>query len=553
MMVTRSAWRADTRTAAYVRILLWIGLAIGEMLVVSVLYDLPPGPDQQSNPAFYVTRAARWAALAVPLFVLLAWTERQRLAEQWTALQSKSFIGWPLAANVVAFASAATTSATFTMIASSSPTPPWHLVPLLGVLLMAMALTLVRMVIPFNGLGTLISNWRYEAVFASIAALAVVVLADAATKLWDNMAGATLLLAAEILKLYETNVVVDMAEQGIRVGNFGVQVWASCSGFEGLALVAGFVTVYLWAFRHELRFPRALVLYPIGLAASWLLNAVRIAALTSIGAHVSPEMAVKGFHSQGGWIAFLAIALGLMALSRRFGLAAARPAKAGHGAGALLPAAKAGLPTRYDATVTYLAPFVALMVGSIAMSVAAPHDRPVYALKAGLVAVALWQLRHRLGSWRPALPGTSIAAGLLVGIAWIATAPSGDSGSDLGTWLAEIGTVMAVAWLAVRALGTIVLVPIAEELAFRGYLYRRLIRRDFHLVGWTAFSWLALIVSSVAFGALHERWLAGTLAGAMFALLMLRGGRLGDAVAAHAIANALIFAWALAFQQWSLL
>jgi len=262
-------------------------------------------------------------------------------------------------------------------------------------------------------------------------------------------------------------------------------------------------------------------------------------------------MAVKGFHSQGGWIAFLAIALGLMALSRRFGLAAARPAKAGDAV--LPPTAKAGLPTRYDATAAYLAPFVALMIGSIAMSVAAPHDRPVYALKAGLVAIALWQLRQRLGSWRPALPGTSAAAGLLVGIAWIATAPSGDGGSDLGGWLAEIGTAMAVAWLAVRALGTIVLVPIAEELAFRGYLYRRLIHRDFHLVGWTAFSWLALIVSSVAFGALHERWLAGGLAGAMFALLMLRGGRLGDAIAAHAIANALIFAWALAFRQWSLL
>jgi exosortase E/protease (VPEID-CTERM system) len=193
------------------------------------------------------------------------------------------------------------------------------------------------------------------------------------------------------------------------------------------------------------------------------------------------------------------------------------------------------------------------MAGSIAMAAAAPHDRPVYALKAGLVAIAIWLFRQRLGSWRLAMPMTSIAGGALIGIAWIATAPSTSDRSELGQWLSEIGPTLAILWLVVRGLGTIVLVPIAEELAFRGYLYRRLIRRDFHHVGWTAFSWTALAVSSVAFGLLHERWLAGTLAGAIFALLMLRGGRLGDAIAAHATANALIFAWALAFRQWSLL
>lgn len=485
----------------------------------------------------------------MPIFLLLAWTERRRLAEQWSSLENHSFIGWPLAANLLIFALAAATSAAFTSGAAAAPAPPWHLLAILGVLLVAMVLTLLRIVIPFRSLGALIADWRREVALAASAALAVVLLADATTQLWDGMAGATLLLSAEILKLYETNVIVDMTERGIRVGDFGVLIWAPCSGFEGLALVAGFTTVYLWAFRNELSFPKALILYPIGLAASWLLNSVRIAILVSIGAHISPEMAVKGFHSQAGWIAFLAVALGVMALSRRMGLVSAANAKAS----AATTSPDRSLPTRYDATVGYLMPFVALMVGSVAMSAAAPHDRPIYALKAVLVAVAIWLFRHRMGSWRLAMPGTSITAGALVGVAWIATAPSGSGEGDLGAWLAEIGPVMAVAWLAIRGLGTIVLVPIAEELAFRGYLYRRLIRRDFHQVGWTTFSWVALIASSLAFGILHERWIAGALAGLVFALLMLRGGRLGDAIAAHAVANALIFAWALAFQQWSLL
>lgn len=545
-MITRPALRVEARPAAYVWFLLWIALAVSEMLVVSLLFDFAAGLPQHHNPVFYVTRLARWVAIGVPMFILLAWSERQQLAQQWAALEKRSLLRWPLVLNLALFALTATASAAFTARAAVSATPPWHLLPLLGLLLAAMAVSLLGIVAPLGGLGALVWTWRREAALAGSAALVVVVAADVTTHLWDSMAGATLLVSAGILKLYEANVIVDMAERGIRVGDFGVAIWHTCSGLEGLALVAGFTTVYLWTFRKELRFPRALILYPIGLAASWLLNAVRIAALVSIGAHLSPEMAVQGFHSQAGWIAFLAIALGLMALSGPLGLAKARAVPA--------PVAQRPCePTRFEATVGYLMPFVALMAGSIAMSAAAPHDRPVYALKAGLVAIAIWLFRQRLGSWRLAMPMTSIAGGALIGIAWIATAPSTSDRSELGQWLSEIGPTLAILWLVVRGLGTIVLVPIAEELAFRGYLYRRLIRRDFHHVGWTAFSWTALAVSSVAFGLLHERWLAGTLAGAIFALLMLRGGRLGDAIAAHATANALIFAWALAFRQWSLL
>ena len=55
---------------------------------------------------------------------------------------------------------------------------------------------------------------------------------------------------------------------------------------------------------------------------------------------------------------------------------------------------------------------------------------------------------------------------------------------------------------------------IAEELAFRGFLLRRLVAEDFEAVPSGRFTWPALLLSSVAFGALHgSRWIAGTLAG----------------------------------------
>ncbi len=50
------------------------------------------------------------------------------------------------------------------------------------------------------------------------------------------------------------------------------------------------------------------------------------------------------------------------------------------------------------------------------------------------------------------------------------------------------------------------------------------------------------MVSSVLFGALHGRWLAGTIAGMFYAWALYRRGRVEDAILAHALTNALIAA-----------
>jgi CAAX prenyl protease-like protein len=110
----------------------------------------------------------------------------------------------------------------------------------------------------------------------------------------------------------------------------------------------------------------------------------------------------------------------------------------------------------------------------------------------------------------------------------------------------------ATCWLLFRVLGSVLTVPLAEELAFRGYLTRRLIRADFQEVPLGRFTWLSFLISSAVFGALHGRWLAGTLAGMIYALALYRRGRLADAVLAHATTNALIAAYVLTTGTWSL-
>ena len=70
--------------------------------------------------------------------------------------------------------------------------------------------------------------------------------------------------------------------------------------------------------------------------------------------------------------------------------------------------------------------------------------------------------------------------------------------------------------------------------------------------GAVRFSWVAFLVSSVLFGLLHGRWLAGVLAGMLYALAFYRRRSLGDAVAAHAVTNALIAAYVLSTGAWSM-
>ena len=96
------------------------------------------------------------------------------------------------------------------------------------------------------------------------------------------------------------------------------------------------------------------------------------------------------------------------------------------------------------------------------------------------------------------------------------------------------------------------IVPIVEELAFRGYLLRRLVSSDFTEVPLNRLFLLPLLVSSLMFGVLHQNYLGGVLAGALYAFAQIHRGRLSDAILAHAITNGLIAVYVLGAGSWHL-
>lgn len=519
-----------------------MALCVVQALAISYLFDFSPGIPGWRSPVFYLRELVIWLLLSGVAFGVLSWPQRGEIAALWRGEQARHNWRLALAVNLGLFAALALATVAFTAHAAAAPSPPWRWFWIYTIPLAATAISLVRVDLSITALCRL--GLRYKALVAAAGGLGFLVLLCGALALdgWDVLAGATLHVTKGLLELYESGVTLDANDRLLTVKDFSVRIDNTCSGYEGMGLVSAFLALYLWAFRNRLRFPQALVLLPLGLGAIWLLNSVRIAALVSLGAHVSQDMAVRGFHSQAGWIAFLAVTVGIMAIAHKapFMRAGGRnPAKAN---------------SVGDRTIlAYLVPFIALMLASMVMAAAAPHDRPLYVLKVAAVGLALWLFRDVYKGWSWQVSPMSVLTGLVVAAAWIATDPAPASGSELRLWLEGQGGYVAALWLTMRVLGATVMVPISEELAFRGFLHRRLIARDFNSIPVGQVSLLAFAISSLLFGIMHERWIAGTLSGAAFAILMYRTHRLSDPIAAHMTANAVICAWAIGLGQWSLL
>jgi exosortase E/protease (VPEID-CTERM system) len=176
-------------------------------------------------------------------------------------------------------------------------------------------------------------------------------------------------------------------------------------------------------------------------------------------------------------------------------------------------------------------PVLVLNATALVTAMLARDIDPLYGLRLIAAGAALVAFRRYYRD----LPRTgsvlSVAVGLAIGAAWVLTSPRG-------------GELAAVEvdwfWLATRTVGSVLVVPLVEELAFRGCLLRWFVSRDFTTVSFTRWTPWAVAGSSLVFGLLHERWIEATLVGAVYAALQLRRGRIGEAILAHAATNAVV-------------
>ena len=105
--------------------------------------------------------------------------------------------------------------------------------------------------------------------------------------------------------------------------------------------------------------------------------------------------------------------------------------------------------------------------------------------------------------------------------------------------------------LGLRALRAIIIVPMVEELFWRGWLMRWLIKPDFQSVPLGAFTQSAFWITAVLFAAEHgPYWDVGLVAGILFNGWMIRTKSLGDLILTHAVANGCLSAYVVIAGKW---
>jgi hypothetical protein len=220
-------------------------------------------------------------------------------------------------------------------------------------------------------------------------------------------------------------------------------------------------------------------------------------------------------------------------------------------------------------------PFVLfLLIGSFQGKGFAGSEYWLYAAKTLSIGALLWILRGYLPEMRWSFKVEAVVVGLGIAVLWIGLdgrIPSLGDLWDLGNkWITGKTPVPAKAetpwnpveffsgapalgwgFVAIRVLGRSLVVPPLEEVFYRSFLYRYLIQPKFTDLPLGVWQATAFIVTSLLFGFSHPgQWLPAVICGAAYQALVVRNGRIGDAMLAHATTNLVISVYAIATHQW---
>lgn len=409
------------------------------------------------------------------------------------------------------------------------------------VLLLAAALLALLALAPLPYWRNLLQTERSALFIAIVVGLAAIVVTRILVQSFPDMVMVTLRFSEYLLQQVYTDVISDPSSAVLGTTRFKVEVSRACAGYEGIALIIAFLSLYLWLFRHDLRFPQVLLLFPLGIAAMWIFNGLRIALLVAIGTSYSRDIAMVGFHSNAGWIAFILVALGLLGVLHHVPVFTANTVDRIH---------KTDPSARLASAL--LMPLVMLLAATLITAAASSEFNWLYPLKVIVTGAALWFFWRLYQFQRPAHLAEPVMIGCCVFVIWMLLVPAtAERTAVFAHNLSDSAPWIAAGWLAFRLVGAIITVPLAEELAFRGYILARLSGAPLSTTASIEFAWLPFIGSSLLFGIFHGAWLAGTIAGLGYGLARYRRGRVQDAIVAHMTTNALLSGYVCLTQEWS--
>ena len=193
------------------------------------------------------------------------------------------------------------------------------------------------------------------------------------------------------------------------------------------------------------------------------------------------------------------------------------------------------------------------------LSVVAEFDHyifyPLKILLIGIILIIFWRSYNEIKERPRAMELLiSVVAGAVVFVIWI----------NLDFPFASVGRAEgfnpfifgggAVAWIfiGIRLFGASVVVPVFEELFWRSFIIRYLVDIDFEKIPLGTFTWISFIVTTIFFGLEHHLWLAGIIAGVVYALLLYRTKRLLCPIVSHAVTNLLLGIYVFLTGSWQL-
>jgi uncharacterized protein len=212
-------------------------------------------------------------------------------------------------------------------------------------------------------------------------------------------------------------------------------------------------------------------------------------------------------------------------------------------------------------TAAFVAPFAAF-VAIMAIERAVGLPGPLYAVRFFVVLAILLTVSRPVIHLRVSARLGSAAVGVAVFLIWVAPDVLFGPGYR-HHWLFEnpiTGSAAAsapdglrhnLAFIALRAAGCTVLVPVLEELFWRGWLMRWLIAHDFLKVRIGTYAPFAFWAVAVLFASEHgPYWEVGLVAGVIYNWWCVRTGSLADCIAAHSVTNGLLSAYVLFTGSW---
>ncbi len=218
--------------------------------------------------------------------------------------------------------------------------------------------------------------------------------------------------------------------------------------------------------------------------------------------------------------------------------------------------------SRRRATLAYVAPFLAF-IGIMAVERVIPlPPQWLYLARFLIVTALIGALSWPYLSFRPSAPSASIAIGVAVFVIWVA--PDVIFGAGYRHhWLFENSITGAaasslaphlkvnIAFMLLRSVSSAILIPILEELFWRGWMMRWLIDKDFLSVPLGKYVPSAFWIVALLFASEHgPYWEVGLAAGIIYNWWIVRTRNLADCILAHGVTNAVLCVYVLFTGQW---